>query len=297
MTGLAVEPEPAGPDQVSASGRSGGSFRQIFVGSRGRVTLGLMILAVYAVVGLLAPVISEFGPTRITGSGVLQSPSGTHWFGTDLNGMDVFSRTVHAIRIDMGVALAGVALAFSSGAILGVAAGYAQGVVDGVIMRIGDVLQSFPPLIFGLALVAVAPDSLLVIVVVLAVLDAPVFARLVRTETVLIRSSGYVEAAQAAGCSNARILTRHVLPNALVPVLYQGAVRYSVAVKVVAGLAFVGVGIQAPTAEWGAMIQQSTRDVVIGVWWTSLFPGLAIVGVALALNLISDGTQEQVRDW
>lgn len=269
-----------------------GRWRLRVLGPQRSTTIGLAILVAFALAAIFAPLLAPYPPTQIiAGTPPLSPPSLDHWFGTDANGMDVLSRTIHATRLDFGIVGVGITIAFLLGGVLGLLAGYRQGWYDAVLLRVGDVLQAFPPLIFGLALLAVSRGSLVTVILVIGVLDAPAFMRLVRNETVRVRRSGFVEAARAIGNPTGRLLRRHIVPNTMPPLFYQGAVRFAFGVKLVAGLAFVGVGIAVPTPEWGAMINSGTRDILRGVWWTSMFPGAALMLLALGFNLLADGLQ------
>jgi peptide/nickel transport system permease protein len=155
-----------------------------------------------------------------------------------------------------------------------------------------DLIQSFPVLVFALAVVAALGHGVVGAVVVIAILDVPLYTRLIRSEVVRIRTSSYITAAIAAGNSTARLLRVHVLPNAVPAILPQIAIRFAWAIGVVAALAFVGVGVQVPTPEWGSMIRIGSSGVISGQWWPSVFPGLAIAVLIIGLNMLADALQE-----
>lgn len=253
-------------------------------------SIGAAIVILYVVAAVAASLIAPYEPDELF-SEVLAPPSGDHWFGTDVNGMDVFSRTVYATRIDLGLAGAAVAIALVGGIALGLLSGYIGGWLDLILVRVLDVLQAFPVLILAVAIVAATQQSYIAVVGVIALVDLPIYTRLVRTEVLRIRELPFVVAARAVGNRTRRLLRRHVLPNSVPSVISQTAVRFASAITVVAALAFVGVGIQAPTAEWGSMIRLGASDVIGGIWWTTAFPGLAIVILSLGLNLFADGLQ------
>ena len=258
-------------------------------------TLGVVLIAAWLLVAVLAPVIAPFSPVEVFGDRVLEAPSSVHWFGTDINGMDVFSRTLHAARLDLQIAGTAVLISLVIGVVLGLLTGYLGGWVDMLVLRLLDVLQAFPALILGLAIVAALQRGIGSVIFVIAFLDIPIYARLIRAETFRIRETNYVEAARALGNPTWRILLVHVLPNSLPPVVIQSAVRMAWAVKITASLAFVGVGIQAPTPEWGSMIRVGSDGIMTGVWWPTVFPGLAVVTLVLGLNLLADALQSYLR--
>jgi peptide/nickel transport system permease protein len=223
---------------------------------------------------------------------ILQPPSAEHWFGTDGNGMDVFSRVIYGAKFGFGIAIPAVIIAVLIGVPVGLIAGYRGGLLDEVLMRIFDGLRVFPSIILALAVVAATGQSLLNVVLVLGFLDSPVFARLVRSEVLALRSSIFVESAIAAGNPTWRILFLHLLPNSIQGAMAQTAVRAAWAVRISATLAFLGVGIQAPTPEWGAMIRQGAEFMITGQWWVAIFPGIALILLVFGLNLFGDGIQD-----
>jgi peptide/nickel transport system permease protein len=242
---------------------------------------------------LLAPWVSPHDPVQANPFEVLRPPSSRFWLGTDGAGMDVFSRIIHGARLAFGIAVPAVAVAIVLGVPLGLVSGYVGGWIDEAIMRTMDALRIFPSIILALAIVAATGNSLANIVLVIGVLDAPVFVRVVRAEVLALRSGGMVEAAVAAGNPVHRILFVHILPNTLKGALAQSGVRLAWAIRVSATLAFVGVGVQPPTPEWGAMIRQGAEQMVTGEWWVALFPGLALVLLVLGFNMAGDA----VQDW
>lgn len=254
--------------------------------------VGTGIILAFVLMAVFAPLIAPYGSTEVIRGAVLRSPSGSHWFGTDVNAMDVFSRTVFGSRLDLTIALGAVAVSSIVGVTLGLLAGYFKGWFDLLLLRSMDVLQAFPMLILGLAIVAATGQSLWSIVLVIGFLDMPIYLRLIRTETLRIRESTYIESARAVGNPSWRIMFRHILPNALPPVLIQTALRLAWAVKIIAALAFVGVGIRAPIAEWGSMIRVGSKFIITGQWWGSVFPGLAVLVITFGFNLVADSLQD-----
>lgn len=253
---------------------------------------GLFIIIFFALLAAFAPWLMPHDPIASYPDRVLQAPSATHWFGTDGNGMDVFSRVIYGARFGFGIAIPAVLLSIVIGVPVGLIAGYRGGYLDEVLMRFFDGLRVFPSIILALAVVAATGQSLLNVVLVLGFLDSPVFARLVRAEVLALRSSNFVESAVAAGNPTWRILFVHLLPNTIQGAMAQTAVRAAWAVRISATLAFLGVGIQAPTPEWGAMIRQGAEFMISGQWWVALYPGLALIFLVFGLNLFGDGLQD-----
>lgn len=254
--------------------------------------IGFAIVFFFAIVAIFADVFSPFGPIETFSDKVLIPPGGEFLFGSDGNGMDVFSRVMHGARFAFGIAVPAAILMLVVGVPLGLIAGYKGGMIDEVVLRTMDVLRSFPSIVLALAVVAATGQSLVNVVIVIGFLDAPIFARLVRSEVLALRSSGFVESAIAAGNPTWRILFVHLLPNAIRGSTAMIAVRMAWAVRISATLAFIGVGIQAPTPEWGAMIRQGAEFIISGEWWVAMFPGVALVGIVLGFNLLGDGLQD-----
>jgi peptide/nickel transport system permease protein len=253
---------------------------------------GAAILGIFAAMALLHPWLMPHDPVAVDAFAVLKPPSATHWFGTDGNGMDVFSRVIFGAIYAFGIAIPVVAVGLVLGVPVGLFTGWRGGWLDEIFMRAMDALRVFPSIILALAVVAAAGPSLLNVVLVLGFLDAPVFARVVRAEVLALRGGTFVEAAVAAGNPTSRILFVHLLPNALRGAIAQSAVRAAWAVRISATLAFLGVGIQPPTPEWGAMIRQGAEYMVSGEWWVAVFPGLALVAMVLGLNMLGDGVAD-----
>ena len=256
--------------------------------------IGVSIVTVVTVLAVIGPVIAPYDPTLATGrvsvpppplgewpglfwqsvTGQLEAPP--HWFGTDATGFDVFSRVIAAPRVDLTIALLANGLSLVLGVFLGLVAGYFRNVLTEGLMRVSDVLQSFPVFISAMILVARAGRSTVNIVIALALLYTPIYIRLTRSEVLSQRVRGYVEAARALGNSELTIAVRHVLPNSLAPALIQSSVTIGFAILLTAGLSFVGAGVRPPAPEWGLMISTGANQIILGEWWPSVFPGIAI---------------------
>lgn len=274
----------------------GGSLAQA-VGAAGRRSLlalhraslfGVVLFATITTLCLFAPWI-VVDPNAINLEDRLQPPSLAHLFGTDSAGRDIFARVLHGGRIDLLIATCAATLSCIVGGLFGVALGYFKGKVSEVFMRLVDVIQAFPLLILALTLVTFLGGGIETFIYAIAFAKIPIFIRLVRSETLSVRESAYVEAATAVGNPTSRIVMRHVLPNVVTSALTQLTSSMGQAIMITGGLSFLGVGIQPPTAEWGLMIKDGSGVIAAGYWWPSMFPGLAIVMTVLALHSIGEG--------
>ena len=256
--------------------------------------IGIAIVAVVCILAVIGPVIGPYDPTLTTPrvavpppgpleipglligwiGGTLEHPP--HWMGTDASGYDVFSRVIAAPRTDLVIALLANALSLGVGVLLGLVAGYFRNWATELLMRVSDVMQSFPVFISAMVLVALAGRSTANIVIALAFVYVPIYIRLTRAEVLAQSARGFVEAARAIGQPEIVIALRHVLPNSLTPALIQSSVTIGFAILLTAGLSFVGAGVRPPTPEWGLMISTGANQIVLGEWWPSVFPGIAI---------------------
>ena len=251
--------------------------------------VGASIVLLLLLAAIFADVISPFNPTLAFPYEVLKAPGGKFLLGTDGNGMDVLSRVIHGTRYAFGIAVPAGLIMVLIGVPLGVIAGYKGGIIDEVLLRVLDVLRAFPSIILALAVVAATGSSLLNLVLVIGFLDSPIFARVVRAEVQTLRESTFVRAAVAVGNPPWRVMLVHILPNAILGATAQLPIRMAWAVRISATLAFIGVGVQAPAPEWGAMIRQGAEYVISGEWWVATFPGLGLIGLVLGFNLLGDG--------
>jgi peptide/nickel transport system permease protein len=255
-------------------------------------TIGLAIVAVSIFLMAFGPVIAPYSPTAEDFNAILSPPSGAHWFGTDQNGRDVFSRVIAAPRVDIYIALVSTLFAMLIGIPFGVLAtgtSRAGEAVGEVTLRLMDVVQAFPVFILALALVAGFGPSSFNLIIALTVLQFPVFLRLTRSSALTVRGRTYVEAARIGGAGTFGVMFRHVLPNSIGPSLVGASVAVAQAVLITAGLSFVGAGIRPPTPEWGAMISDGAQNLITGQWWPSVFPGIALGIVVLGYALVGDG--------
>jgi peptide/nickel transport system permease protein len=252
---------------------------------------GLTLILFLVLGSFIVPAVSPYGPQEANPADALVSPSLHHPFGTDESGFDVMTRVFYAARIDLSLSALGVGLGLLAGILLGVAAGFSRGLLGEIAMRVVDLIQAFPLFILAVALVALGGNHLSNIVWALAFLTTPIFLRLIRSRVLTIREQRYIEAAVALGNSRRRLLLRHVLPNALSPVIVQFGISMGYAILTIAGLAFLGVGVQVPTPEWGSMILIGRNNITTGQWWTVVFPGIWLALAVVGLNLLSDGVE------
>ena len=251
------------------------------------LVVGIGLVVGFAVMAIIGPYLVA-DPLATDTANSFAPPSSDHLFGTDKYGRDVFARSVHAARLDLWL---GVAIAFGAtitGSLIGLIAGYWGGMVDEIVMRFTDVVLAFPGFVLALLLVTVMGGSATSVAIGVTVAYVPYFVRLTRAEVLKQRELEYVDAALLAGNRRSRVAVRHVLPNSLRPSLVQATLVAGWAITTVGGLAFLGVGIQPPTAEWGVMVAEGSNDILTGEWWTALFPGALIVLAAAAFQFIGD---------
>ena len=256
------------------------------------LTVGLVLLAIQILAIIFAPWIAPYSPVEANPLNALKEPSLQHLFGTDVSGMDIFSRVVYATRINLLISVTAVAIAFVIGVPIGLAIGYYKGWISSFAMRIFDFIQSFPVFVLGMVLVSVMGQEIWNVAIVLAILFAPVFARLIRAEVLSLRDRPFIAAARCSGATDGTIMFQHILPNALTPAIVQISISIGMAILLTAGLSFIGAGVRMPTPEWGLMVSNGAQQMILGVWWVSLFPGLAIVFSVLTFALLGDAAKQ-----
>jgi peptide/nickel transport system permease protein len=259
---------------------------------RRTVALGLVILAIFVTLAILAPWIAPYSPAKLSIVNRLKPPSATFWFGTDEFGRDVFSRTLYGARLSLLVGVSVVTLSAIVGVTLGLLAGFFRK-LDTPIARLIDAMMAFPDILLAIALVAALGPSLLTVIIALAIVYAPRLARTVRASTLVVRELPYVEAAQALGISTFHIMTRHVLRNLLSPILVQGTFLFASAMLAEAGLSFLGLGVSPEIPTWGTMIAAG-RQYVGQADWMTYFPGFAIILSVLSLQMVGDGLRDML---
>lgn len=258
------------------------------IAKRPAALIGLALLSIQIAAVLFGPLMTPYSPVEANPLETLQPPSLQHLLGTDVSGMDILSRIVYATRINLLISIGAVGAAFMVGVPIGLLVGYYRGPVSGLIMRIFDFIQAFPVFVLGLALVSVLGQEIWNVAIVLAILFTPMFARLIRAEVLSLRERPFVNAARCNGATDAVILFRHLLPNALTASSVQISISIGMAILLTAGLSFIGAGVRTPTPEWGLMVSDGAQQMILGVWWDSLFPGLAIVLSVLCFALLGD---------
>jgi peptide/nickel transport system permease protein len=259
---------------------------------RNRLALfGGSVVLVLFIVSLLAPLLSPYDPSAINAWKVLSPPSWQHWFGTDELGRDVLSRVLYGARVSLKVGFVAVGIAVSIGTVVGLVSGYYSGIIDATLMRFVDIMLCFPAFFLILAIITFLEPSIWYIMMVIGLTGWMGVARLVRAETLSIREMDYILAARCIGCSNSRIIFRHILPNAVSPVLVSATLGIAGAILTESALSFLGIGVQPPTPSWGNILT-SGKDFIEFAWWLSLFPGMAILVTVLAYNLLGEGIRD-----
>jgi peptide/nickel transport system permease protein len=254
--------------------------------------IGGTIIVFFVLVALLAPFIAPYDPTRVDLGASYLPPSPQHWFGTNVQGQDVFSRIVFGSRLTLGIAVLSVTIGVSIGALLGALAGFFRGWIDAVIMRSVDIMLSIPGLLLAIAVVSWLGRGVVQVAIAIAVVNVPIFARILRGSLLALRDADYVVAARSVGVSGPSLLVRHMLPNALSPLIVQATLALATAVVDAAALGFLGLGPPDPrTPEWGAMLTDTYRYLTDAVH-LAFFPGIAIVLAVLGFNLLGDGMRE-----
>ena len=252
--------------------------------------IGLFIVTVEVLAAIFASVITKYSYTDLQFKGSL-GPSTAHWFGTDQIGRDLFTQVVFGARVSLEVGIIAVLLALAIGIPAGALAGYYGGIIDGVLMRITDIFLAFPYILLAIVIITVVGRGVTAVIIVLGFLGWMPFARLLRSRILSIRESEYVEAARAAGCGDFRIIVRHILPNAIQPVIVYGTIFVGTAVLTEAALSFLGVGVNPPTPAWGYMVAEVKGAYTVHPH-LMFFPGGAIFLTVMAFVFIGDGLRD-----
>jgi peptide/nickel transport system permease protein len=256
------------------------------------LAVGLGLVVVVVVFALVAPAVSPYASDEITASDSLAGPSTDHWLGADNLGRDIFVRVAEGYRISLSVAVGSVLLALALGVPLGLVSGYAGGGVDHLIMRPLEILMAFPAILLAITVMAIFGTGTDVLILAIGVVYIPIIARVTRASTLATRQELFVDAARARGASRRRIVLRHVLPNSIGPVVVQASVLLGIAILLEAALSFIGLGVRPPTPSLGLMLSDG-RDFMANSTWIVAAPGVAIMLLVLAFNLIGDG----LHDW
>ncbi len=257
----------------------------------GLASLGLAIVVAWLLIAILAPVICPYGPDAVDVTIRLQPPSLAHWLGTDALGRDVLTRLLYGAQISLLTGFVVVVVSAIAGTLIGGIAAFAGGKVEELMMRATDLVLCFPPIILALAIAAALGIGTTNTIIAMLVVWWPKFARLARGLVLVQRSQEYVEAAMVVGFSPARILVRHIIPNAVGPLVVLTTLDIGNAIITFAGLSFLGLGVVPPTPEWGSMVAEGRE--LVEQWWVAAFPGFAILTIVLGFNFLGDG----IRDW
>lgn len=253
--------------------------------------LGLCILLVEIILVILAPVIAPYDYTAMDIVAAQQGPSAAHWFGTDELGRDIFSRVLYGGRYSISMGVLAVMISTTVGMTIGAIAGYFGGKVDNILMRLLDVIQSLPAMLLSIVLSAVLGPGYFNTILALSVNGMPASARMLRARMMKVRGNEYIEAAQSINCSKFRIIVRHMIPNSFSPNIVQATMSIAHMIVMAASLSFIGLGVQPPTPEWGAMLT-GARQFIRQCPHMVIFPGLAIAVTVLAVNLMGDGLRD-----
>jgi peptide/nickel transport system permease protein len=252
---------------------------------------GGAVVGVLAMLAVLAPVLAPWDPNRHDTRRILAPPSKSHWLGTDQLGRDVLSRVLYGTRISLAVGFVSVGIAAVIGILLGAAAGYHGGMVDGLIMRLVDLMLVFPRFFLLLAVLAFLQPSIWTIMAVIGLTGWMGVARLVRAEFLTLKEREFVIWSESIGASAFRVVFRHILPNAMAPVLVAMTLGIPAAILTESGLSFLGLGVQPPYATWGNILNDG-KDAIEIAWWMTLYPGLAILITVLSYNLLGEGIRD-----
>jgi peptide/nickel transport system permease protein len=252
------------------------------------------LFALFVVLALFGPWLVPHDPLATKAAAALHPPSAEHWFGTDALGRDIFSRTIVATRLDLGIAVSAVALSFVFGIALGLAAGYFGGGWDLAATRLSDTIMAFPLFVLAMGIVAALGNTVGNIVLATAIINLPFYVRVARAETQVRRQAGFIEAARLSGNSDGRILALHLFPNILPPAMVQVSLNMGWAILNAAGLSFIGLGVRPPTPEWGILVAEGAQFIVSGEWWVSFFPGAVLMLAVFTFNLLGDALRDIV---
>ncbi len=263
----------------------------LFIKKNKGFTVFLFLAMCVIGVAIFAPLIAPHDPTEAVLADAVQAPSAEHWFGTDKMGRDLFSRVIYGARTSLSSALILVAIITVVGTVLGIVSGYFGGIVDSVIMRISDMMLSFPGMVLAIAVAGILGANITNDIIAIAIVSWTKYARLSRSLVLKIRNRDYIAAAQVTGTKTSVILTKYMLPNVIPTILITGATDIGTMMLEIAGLSFLGFGAQAPTAEWGLMLNEG-RSYMTAAPWLMIFPGMAIFITVVVFNLLGDSLRD-----
>ncbi|MFD2629271.1 ABC transporter permease [Oceanobacillus kapialis] len=253
--------------------------------------VGGYLIIFLIIVAFVGPYITTQDPNNIDYAVKFEGPSAEHWLGTDHHGRDIFTRIIHGLGITMGIGIISTIIGGIAGVVIGLVSGYYGGKIDAVIMRLIDVLLAFPGILLALALISILGASLQNVMIAISIFAIPTFARIVRGSTLSVKNLEYIDAMKALGASDVRIICKHILPNILSPIIVQTSLFIASAVLSASGLSFLGLGVQPPSPELGALLSDG-RDFMWDAGHIALYPGLAIMLIVLAFNIFGDGLRD-----
>jgi len=257
------------------------------------VSIGILIIGFFSTIAILAPFISPYDPTQINVGSLLTPPSKLHLLGTDSLGRDILSRMIFGARISLSIGIIAVGIATVIGLVLGSLAGFYGGLIDVLIMRFVDIMLCFPTFFLILAVVAILEPSIFNIMVIIGLTSWMGPARLIRAEILTLKEREFIQAERAIGASHFRIISRHLIPNAIGPILVNATLGIAGAILLESGLSFLGLGVQPPVSSWGNILIEAKSTLGVA-WWITAFPGIAILLTILGFNFIAEGLKEKI---
>lgn len=256
--------------------------------------LGMAIVLFFILLAAFPGMFTSYDPDAINAKDMLQGPSAVHWFGTDNYGRDLYTRVVYATRIDLYIGIGAMIIPFIIGTALGLISGYYGGKLDSMIMRIVDIFMAFPYMVLAIAIVAITKAGINALFISMWLVGWKEYTRLVRSETIVVKQQEYVEAAKVLGYGDFRIIIRNILPNVLSSSIVYGASDIVMCMLSGAAMSYLGLGVQAPMSEWGAIISEG-KTYLSQAWWITLFPGLFLMAAGFGFSLIGDGLSDLLR--
>ncbi len=252
---------------------------------------GLVVIAFYVVLAVLAPVAAPHDPYAMSADAMLAEPGRDHWLGADPFGRDIFSRLMHGARLSLMVGAIAAGIALIAGTLMGMLAGYFGRWVDAVLSRIMDILFSFPDILLALVIMAILGPSTVNVMIAIGIVYTPIFARIARASTLSVKEAAFVDAARSMGARSMHILWRHILPNITAPLIIQTTLSFAFAILAEAALSFLGLGVEPDAPSWGIMLNEG-KNWMEHAWWVAVFPGLAITLAVLSFNVLGDGLRD-----
>jgi peptide/nickel transport system permease protein len=254
-------------------------------------TAGAVLIGIMVVLAIIGPSIAPYPPNKVSVKERTQAPSLSHPFGTDDRGRDVFTRVLYGARVSLKVGIIAVGISATIGTLMGALSGYFGGWLDEIIMRFTDIMFAFPGILLAIAIMAVLGPGINNAMIALGIVYTPIFARITRGSVLAIREDVFVEAARAIGAGSSRIVSRHIMPNVLAPIIVETTLSLAFAILAEAALSFLGLGTPPPAPSWGRMLSEG-RDYMREAPWMGLFPGLAIILTVMAFNFLGDGLRD-----